>query len=169
MSATIKLEIEGTAEEIVEAFKTFVQQKEEVFTGDIDKHIARDAIVNAYTDRFCKFCKKELTAKQVASKSTYCSPTCGSRATIEKRLATIAAKKEKAAPKKPVGPELICLKCGKQLAKGQKKFCSKLHANQYNMQKRLGVKITKRKGPRVDKWKPSVAVVAGQGVIKGKV
>ena len=166
MSAIIRLDIEGTAEEIMAAFKTFVGELGEpkvvaqpAVLGTVPREETDYVLELEYPEPRCAWCQTLLTQKQIDSKATYCSTACGSRATVEKRLATIAKKKEKEALRKLIGPELNCLECNKPLTKGQKKFCSKTHSNRYHMRERqlANVKVT---------HKP-ITVVAGQGIIKG--
>ena len=149
MSATIKLEIEGTAEEIMAAFKTFVGEPgpAEVFTVDLE-----------YPGPRCAWCQTLLTQKQIEQGNKYCCRSCSFKGTNEARQTTRKANREKKALRQPI-QETNCLECGKPLTAGQKKFCSKLHSNRYHMRERqlANVKVT---------HKP-ITVVAGQGIIKG--
>ena len=147
MSAIIRLDIEGTAEEIMAAFKTFVGEPvpAEVFTVDLE-----------YPGPRCAWCQTLLTQKQIDNKRTYCSGACAGAA-----ASTGRAKKKRAIEAQPaiLGKALKCLECNKPLTKSQKKFCSKAHSNRYHMRERqlANVKVT---------HKP-ITVVAGQGIIKG--
>ena len=147
MSAIIKLEIEGTAEEIMAAFKTFVGESvpAEVFTVDLE-----------YPGPRCAWCQTLLTQKQIDNKRTYCSGACAGAA-----ASTGRTKKKRAIEAQPaiLGKALKCLECNKPLTKRQKKFCSRACSNRYHMRKRkmVNVKVTRK----------PITVVAGEGIIQG--
>ena len=181
MPAKIKLEIEGTAWEIMEAFNAFVAPGKtiqivaepghdvtpEEWAGPevivdaelLDKMEAETKVLRKRKGAaaYCSFCGKVLTVKQIDRGSKYCSPRCGALDNNEKRKAT---RKANALKKKvEVLTGRTCMECGKELIKQQKKFCSRACSNRFHNKKRNGVTVTK--------WKPSISVVAGQGVRKG--
>jgi len=161
MSATIKLEIEGTAEEIMAAFKTFVGEPEEIQVlnlGTVPTEETDYVSELEYPGPCCAWCQTLLTQKQIEQGNKYCCRSCSFKGTNEARQTTRKANREKKALRQPI-QETNCLECGKPLTAGQKKFCSKLHSNRYHMRERqlANVKVT---------HKP-ITVVAGQGIIKG--
>jgi len=178
MSAIIKLEIEGTAEEIMAAFKTFVGKgKAEVFTVDVDKFMAQPAILDTvpreetdyvpeleYPGPRCEWCQTLLTQKQIDQGNKYCCRSCAFKGTNKVRQETRRAnRKEKKVALGKLIRELKCLECNKPLTKGQKKFCSKLHSNRYHMRERKLSKLTATHAP----VRKPITIVAGQGIIKG--
>ena len=155
MSAKIRFEIEGNANEILEAFKAFVQQ---AVKYDIEAYVSQatlPAVKEALRPQ-CANCGKDLTSKQIKAGGTYCSLSCAGKHTAPKSVRTRKATMLKKA--KALGH---CLECTKELGTKQEKFCSRACANKYNMRKRQGVTVTKKPKP--------VTIVAGQGVIKGSV
>jgi predicted nucleic acid-binding Zn ribbon protein len=156
MPAKIKLEIEGTAWEVLEAFKAFVGttvlKLEEPDRGLVEW---------VGPDTYCAHCGKVLTDKQVKQGNKYCSLKCARVHTGPKSADTRRANALKGSTLKKVKALTgrSCKECGKELTKVQKQFCSRACSNRFHMKLRRGVKVTK--------WKPSISVVAGQGVLKG--
>ena len=171
MPAKIKLEIEGTAWEIMEAFNAFVAPGKtiqivaepghdvEAATTKLDILPDEEAVILEldYPWPRCPQCSMPLTQKQIERGSKYCSHKCGAIASNEKRKATRKANALKKKVEALTGR--TCMECGKELIKQQKKFCSRGCSNRFHNKRRNGVTVTK--------WKPSISVVAGQGVLKG--
>ena len=162
MSAIIRMDIEGTAEEIMAAFKTFVGEPEEIQVLNLDT-VPREETDYVpeleYPGPRCAWCQTLLTQKQIDNKRTYCSQGCAGAA-----ASTGRAKKKRAIEAQPaiLGKTLKCLECNKPLTKKQKKFCSRACSNRYHHLARAmaNVKVTHKPN------KP-ITVVAGQGIIKG--
>jgi endogenous inhibitor of DNA gyrase (YacG/DUF329 family) len=155
MSAKIKLEIEGTAWEILEAFNAFVGMPEEITVLKLEEP-KRGIEIEIETPAYCAHCGKVLSDKQVKQGNKYCSLKCAGSA----RKAKVNTVKADALKKKvETLTGRTCKECGDVLVGEQKQFCSRRCSNRFHMKLRRGVKVTK--------WKPSVSVVAGQGVLKG--
>lgn len=176
MPAKIKLEIEGTAWEIMEAFREFIGTPEEILglkstepIPDREFEVIVNNVMEAETKTlrsdqrlaYCDHCGKVLTAKQIKQGNRYCSLRCSGIHNAPKSVRTrIKNKVLKAGTLKKI--EALtgrsCMECGKELIKQQKKFCSRACSNRFHMKLRKGI---------TTKWKPSVSLTAGQGITKG--
>lgn len=154
MAAKIRLEIEGTSEEILEAFKQFVGEPVEYKLVGAPR-IPEDEILKFdQKPAYCEYCTKVLTVKQINQGNRFCSRRCSTLGTVKKRNATRKTNKLTASLN-----QSFCKECLRPLTKDQKQFCSRKCSNRFHNKARHGVKVSK--------WQPSVSVVAGQGVTKG--
>jgi len=175
VTAHIKIEVEGTGTEVRAALEELLGSVTTVVAEDLEPVLPITVIdevsmtpvkkreTRVMPTVFCAYCDKQLTDKQIKSGAKYCSPACGGAAASKARKK--AKEPETLSEKVKYLTGRTCLHCGKDLEEGQKKFCSRLHANRYNLNLRRGVKTSKKIKVKGDP--NNLVLVAGEGALKG--